>query len=56
MKRITISKNGIVQVDEAYLRKCIESYGLDPDEELSKVRPYIWKGEIMEAKQNDLQK
>ena len=41
-------KNGIVQVDEAYLRKCIESYGLDPDEELSKVRPYIWKGEIME--------
>ena len=38
-------KNGIVQVDEAYLRKCIESYGLDPDEELSKVRPYIWKGE-----------
>lgn len=38
-------ENRIIQVDERYLRKCIESYGLEPDEELSKVRPYIWKGE-----------
>lgn len=37
--------NKITQVDEAYLRKCIEAYGLNADEELGKVSEYIWKGD-----------
>lgn len=36
-------KHGITQVNEAYLRKCIEAYGLNPDEELEKVPEYVWK-------------
>lgn len=35
--------NKIIQVDEDYLRKCIESYGLDADKELSGVPEYVWK-------------
>ena len=34
----------ITQVDLPYLKRCIESYGLDADTELGKVREYIWKG------------
>lgn len=30
--------NGIVQADENYLKKCIEAYGLNADEELRKIR------------------
>jgi hypothetical protein len=36
--------NHIVQVDEQYLRRCIEAYGLNADEELSKVPEYVIKG------------
>ena len=36
-------KHGITQVNEADLRKCIEAYGLNPDEELEKVPEYVWK-------------
>lgn len=36
-------KNHFVQVDEAYLRKCIEAYGMDPDEVLKTVPKYTWK-------------
>ena len=35
--------NKIIQVDETYLRKCIESYGLDADKELSEIPEYVWK-------------
>ena len=37
-------KHGIVQVDEAYLRRCLESYELDPDETLKEIPEYIWRG------------
>ena len=30
--------NGIVQADENYLKRCIEAYGLNADEELRKIR------------------
>ena len=36
--------NKITQIDLSYLKRCIESYGLDADTELGKVREYIWKG------------
>lgn len=36
-------ENKITQVDPAYLRRCIEAYGLDPDRELGKVQKYIWE-------------
>lgn len=36
-------ENEIIQVDKAYLRRCLEAYGLDPDEELKKVPSYVWK-------------
>lgn len=39
--------NKIVQVSEQYLRKCIESYGLNVDEELSKVPEYVWKEGVL---------
>ena len=35
----------ITQVDLPYLKRCIESYGLDADAELGKISEYIWKGE-----------
>lgn len=35
----------ITQVDESYLRRCIESYGLDPDKVLESIPKYIWKGD-----------
>lgn len=35
-------KNHIEQVDLVYLKKCIESYGLDADEILSKQNRYEW--------------
>lgn len=41
--------NGIVQVDEAYLRRCIESYGLDAGLELRRVPEYEWK-EVLKCK------
>jgi hypothetical protein len=37
-------KNHIVQVDGQYLRRCIESYGLNADDELSKVPENVIKG------------
>lgn len=37
-------KNNISQVDMAYLRKCIESYGVDADKALSKVSKFVLKG------------
>lgn len=37
-------ENKITQVDETYLRRCIEAYGLNPDEELKKVSSYVWRG------------
>lgn len=36
-------KHGITQVNEAYLRRCIEAYGLNSDEELEKVPEHAWK-------------
>lgn len=36
--------NKITQIDLSYLKRCIESYELDADTELGKVREYIWKG------------
>lgn len=36
--------NKITQIDLPYLKRCIESYGLNADDELSKVPEYIWKG------------
>lgn len=36
--------NKINQVDKEYLKRCIESYGLNADEELSKVPKYVLKG------------
>ena len=36
-------EHGIEQVDLPYLKKCIESYGLNADEELSKIPEYMWK-------------
>lgn len=39
--------NNIYQVSLDYLKKCIESYGLNADEELGKVQEYIWKGRIL---------
>lgn len=33
----------IFTADLAYLKRCIEAYGIDPDEELEKVGEYIWK-------------
>ena len=36
-------KNKIEQVDLSYLKKCIESYGLDADKILEKIPSYIWK-------------
>lgn len=42
--------NKIVQVNEQYLRKCIESYGLNADEELSKVSESVWKGDVLHGK------
>ena len=35
----------LTQVDEAYLRRCIESYGLNADKELKQIPEYIWKGD-----------
>lgn len=37
-------EHGIEQVDLPYLKKCIESYGLNADEVLSKISEHIWKG------------
>lgn len=36
-------KNNIEQIDLAYLKKCIESYGLDADEILNKQSRYTWE-------------
>lgn len=36
-------RNNISQIDEKYLRKCIESYGLDSDKILSEVGQNVWK-------------
>lgn len=36
--------NNIIQIDREYLIRCIESYGLNATEELSKVPEYVWKG------------
>lgn len=35
--------NKIYTADLSYLKRCIRAYGLNPDEELSKIREYIWK-------------
>lgn len=37
-------RNGVSQITMSYLRRCIESYGLDADEVLSHVQKYIIKG------------
>lgn len=42
--------NKIVQVSEQYLRKCIESYGLNADEELGKVPEYVWKEGVLRGR------
>lgn len=36
-------EHGIEQIDLPYLKKCIESYGLNADEELSKIPEYVWR-------------
>lgn len=36
------NEHGIVQADLEYLKKCIEAYGLDADEELGKIKGRIW--------------
>lgn len=42
--------NKIVQVSESYLRKCIESYGLNADEELGKVPEYVWNEGVLHGR------
>lgn len=36
--------NSIVQIDRAYLTRCIESFGLNVEKELGRVPEYVWKG------------
>lgn len=36
--------HNILPADVSYLKRCIETYGFDPDEILSHVDDYVWKG------------
>lgn len=36
--------HNIFTADLAYLKRCIEAHGLNPDKELESIREYIWKG------------
>lgn len=38
-------RHKIEQANPAYLRKCIEAYGLDVDKKLGKVPEYIWRAD-----------
>lgn len=44
-KRYKIERYKIEQANPAYLRKCIEAYGLDADKKLGKVPEYIWRAD-----------
>ena len=44
-KRHRYERYKIEQANPAYLRKCIEAYGLDADKKLGKVPEYIWRAD-----------
>ena len=44
-KRHKYERYKIEQANPAYLRKCIEAYGLDADKKLGKVPEYIWRAD-----------